>query len=192
MIKLIREKRFRRRMVFLLGNLIVSFAFVSILVVPVYEMFAERGARIEQQAARLARLTSLASEVGHVEAAVSQAKTQMQEGEFLTGPNENLISAALQTKLKAMTEAVGARSRAIQVLPAKTAGQIKSVGARIEIFGPLQSITRAVYSIENAKPYLFITAANMKMMPSRPGAPEEPVIQAQLDVFGAIQIGGQP
>jgi general secretion pathway protein M len=192
MIKLIGEKRFRRRMVFLLGNLIALFAFGSILVAPVYEIFAERDAKIEQQAARLARLSSLASEVDHVEAAVSRAKTQMQEGEFLVGPNENLISAALQTRLQAMTEAGGARSRAIQALPVKAGDQIKSVGARIDIFGPVQSIARVVYSIENAKPYLFITAANLRMLPSRPDAREEPVIQAQLDVFGAIQIGGQP
>ena len=179
-------------MLFLFGNLAALAVFVSIFVMPVYDMFAERDAKIEQQAKRLSRLTAIASEGARVESVVAQARTQMQTGEFLTGPNENVISAELQTRLKAMTEGVGARSRAIQALPVK-ADQIKSVGARIEIFGPLQSIARAVHAIETAKPYLFISAASLKLAPgSTPGAPQEPVVQAQLDVFGAMQIGGQP
>jgi general secretion pathway protein M len=192
MMKLLKEPRTRRRMLFLLGNLAALVAFTSIFVVPLDDMFAERDAKIEQQAKRLSRLTAIANEAARVESIVAQAKTQMQTGEFLTGANENVISAELQAKLKAMTEGVGARSRAIQALPMKT-DQIKSVGARIEIFGPLQSIARAVYAIETAKPYLFISAASLKLVPgSRPGTSEGPVVQAQLDVFGAVQIGAQP
>jgi general secretion pathway protein M len=193
MMKLLNEPRTRRRILFLLGNLAALATFVSIFVAPVFDVFAERDAKIEQQAKRLSRLTAIASEAARVETVVAQAKTQMQTGEFLTGANENVISAELQTRLKAMTEAVGARSRAIQALPVKMDDQMKSAGARIEIFGSLQSIARAVYAIETAKPYLFISAASLKLAPgSTPGAPQEPVVQAQLDVFGAIQIGGQP
>jgi general secretion pathway protein M len=193
MIKLLAEPKMRGRMLFVLGNLAAVAVFVGVIIVPIYEMFAERASRIERQGQRLARLEAIANEAGHVEAMASQAKGQMQAGEFLAGPNENVISAELQTKLKAMTEAAGARSRAIQALPVKTADQVKSAGVRIEIFGPLQSIARAVYAIETAKPYLFISAARMKMnSPNRPGVADEPVIQAQLDVFGAMQIRGQP
>jgi hypothetical protein len=52
---------------------------------------------------------------------------------------------------------------------------------------------RAVYAIESTKPYLFVTAASLKSSPiSRQGPAEEPVLQAQLDIYGATQIGGQP
>jgi hypothetical protein len=59
--------------------------------------------------------------------------------------------------------------------------------------GTLQSIQRAVYAIENAKPYLFISGATIKIAPSvnKQGVSEEPSVQAQLDVFGAIQINGR-
>ncbi|MBU6462905.1 MAG: hypothetical protein KGL35_22450 [Bradyrhizobium sp.] len=192
MIRLLNEARIRRRVLFIFGNFSAAFILVSVLIIPIYEAFADRDSRIELQSKRLARLEAIANENERVEALASQTKAQMLTGEFLTGPNENAISAELQAKLKAMTEAVGARSRAIQTLPAKTVDQIKSAGVRIEIFGSLQSIARAVYAIETAKPYLFVSAASMKMASaSPPGAREEPVVQAQLDVFGAMQVGGQ-
>jgi hypothetical protein len=81
----------------------------------------------------------------------------------------------------------------MQSLPPKTSGQIRYSGSRIEIYGSLQSIHRAVYAVEDAKPYLFIAGAVIKLLPSsgRLGVPEEPVIQAQLDIFGAMQINGR-
>jgi general secretion pathway protein M len=114
----------------------------------------------------------------------------MRGGEFLAGPNENVISADLQTRLKAIAVSAGARSRAVQALPLKTNNQIRYSGSRIEIFGSLQSIHRAIYAIESAKPYLFITGAVIKVMPpaSRQGVPEEPIIQAQLDIFGEFPV----
>ena len=83
--------------------------------------------------------------------------------------------------------------RAVQALPVKTVDQIRYSGSRIEIFGSLQSIAKTVHAVESSKPYLFITGAAVKSPPPlRQGASEEPVVQAQLDVFGAVQVGGQP
>jgi hypothetical protein len=45
-----------------------------------------------------------------------------------------------------------------------------------------------VHTIESAKPYLFVANASLKSGPAvRQGLVEEPVLQAQLDVYGAIQ-----
>jgi hypothetical protein len=142
---------------------------------------------------RIARLNAIAAHAANVASIASDTGAQMRGAEFLTGTNENAISADLQTRLKAITEAAGARSRAVQALPIETDDRIRYSGSRIEIVGPLQSIHRAVYGIESAKPYLFITGATIKVMPptSGQGSSEEPAIQAQLDIFGAIQIDGR-
>ncbi len=114
---------------------------------------------------------------------------QTRRGEFLSGPNENVINADLQTRLKTVAEAADARLRAVQSLPPRTRDLTKYSGSRVEIYGSLQSIQRTVFAVESAKPYLLIVGASIKALPSsaRPGVPEEPIIQAQLDVFGAIQ-----
>src|SRR6185437_10163170 len=142
-------------------------------VVPMIAAFASRDSRIEKQTKLLERLSAIAAQTDRIQSAASVTKTLMQGGEFLTGANENVISADLQTRVRAMTEQAGARSRAVQALPGKTVDQIRYSGARIEILGPLQSITRTVYAIESSKPYLFIAAAALKPLPpTRQGVAE--------------------
>ena len=187
------DTQFRRRALFVLGNLAICVAIVGFVVLPIYALFADRESRIEEQRKVLMRLAAIAVQAASVQSIVSDTKAQMQGGEFLVGPNENVISADLQTKLKAMAEPGGAKLRAVQALPVKTVDQIRYSGSRIEIFGSLQSIVKAVHAIESSKPYLFITGTALKSPPPpRQGASEEPVVQAQLDIFGAMQVGGQP
>jgi len=186
-----RYLKFRRRAIFLLVNVALALPLVVLVVLPLLGFFSERDGQIAERRAVLARLTAIASQEANVQAIASDTNAQIRGDEFLNGPNENVISADLQTRLKAMTEAAGARSRAVQALPVKTSELINYSGSRIEMFGTIQSVQRAVYAIETAKPYLFITGAVIKPLPAanRPGMSEEPNVQAQLDIAGAIQVG---
>ena len=188
-----RDFQFRRRTIFLFVNAALALPLVVFVVLPLHGFFSDRDEQIAERRAVLARLTAIAAQEANVQAIASDTNAQIRGDEFLSGPNENVISADLQTRLKAMTEAAGARSRAVQALPAKSSEQIKYSGSRIEMFGTIQSVQRAVYAIETAKPYLFITGAVIKPLPAanRPGTSEEPNIQAQLDIAGAIQVGGK-
>jgi general secretion pathway protein M len=193
MMKIIYDIRLRRRAIFVLVNLVVCTVVFGVIVMPTRAFFADRDNRISDQRKVLARLSAITAQAANVQSILSDTSAQMRGGEFLAGPNENVISADLQTRLKTIAEAAGARSRAVQALPINTSEQIRYSGSRIEIVGPLQSIHRAIYAIESVKPYLFITGAAIKVLPpvSRQGTPEEPVIQAQLDIFGAIQVNGR-
>ena len=193
MMKILYDVHLRRRALFVLGNLAICAVIVGAMVMPTYVFFADRDNRISDKRKVLARLSAIAVQAASVQSIASDTSAQMRGGEFLIGPNENVISADLQTRLKAITEASGARSRAVQALAVKTNDQVRYGGSRIEIFGPLQSIRRAIYAIESAKPYLFITGATIRALPpaSRLGVAEEPIIQAQLGIFGAIQVSGR-
>lgn len=179
-----------RRAAFVGGNLALCAIIVIGLIIPAHDFFYERDARIAERRNVLARLTAMANQAEQVSSAAQQAAGQ--RGEFLVGPNDGVINADLQTRLKGMAEGVGARVRSLQTLPAANYGQSRYSGSRIEFFGPLQSIHSAVNAIESAKPYLFITAASIKLSPPTvgggPGVVAAPVVQAQLDVFGAVQI----
>ena len=183
----------RRAALFIAGNLVFWGLAISIIVMPVLSFFADREGRIDQQRRVLARLTAIAAQASSIQSIISETKAQIESGEFLTGTNENVISADLQTRLKEMTEAAGARPRAVQALPAQTVNLIRYTGSRLEISGSLQSIVRSMHAIESSKPYLFITGAALKILPpTRQAVAEEPVVQAQLDIFGATRLGGQP
>ncbi len=188
----INDKRIRRA-AFVAGHLAV-FAFFFVLVgMPICDFFAGRESGIAEQRTLLARLEAIAGQYANVQDMARRPDAQLQRGEFLIGPNEGVINADLQTRLKGLTEAAGARLRSAQNLPTKANDQIKYSGSRIDISGSLQSIQRAIFAIESATPYLFITGAVIKqgLPTNRPGVVEEPVIQAQLDIVGPMQIEGR-
>jgi general secretion pathway protein M len=118
-----------------------------------------------------------------------RAATELDDGEFPAGANDGVVGADLQTRLKAITEAGDTKLQSVQSLPVTPNGLIKYVGARIELIGTLAAIQRAIHALESGKPYLFVTAATLKSSSAvtRPEAPAEPVIDAQLDVFGALR-----
>lgn len=180
-------------LLFVLGNLATIAVVACAIVLPVSTFFSDRDERIADQSKVLARLRGIVAQETNIQAIVSDTKAQLQSGEFLNGTNENVVSADLQTRLKALTEGTGTRSRSAQALPVRSADQVRYVGSRIEIIGSIQSLQRAVYAIESAKPYLFITAAAIRNVPAvnRPGVAEEPAISAQLDIYGAMQIVGR-
>jgi general secretion pathway protein M len=177
-----------RRLAFIAGNLAVGVVIAFAWVLPARDFFAERDRQIIEQRATLARFRAVADQEGAVRSAA--AANGARQGEFLLGKTEGVVSADLQNRLKGMAEAAGAKLRSVRGLPAQSGEQTKYVGSRIELFGPLAAIHRAVYAIESAKPYLFIKGAAIRL--SSPigqiGVPQEPVIEAQLDVFGAVEI----
>jgi hypothetical protein len=179
-----------RRVIFLAAHLAAFVTCLALVILPIGDFFADGDARIAEQRTQLARLESIVSQEAHVRAVAQQHDAEAQQGEFLVASSEGLVNAELQTRLKSFTESAGARVRSAQNLPPKTADQVRYSGSRIEIYGSLQAIRKTIHAIEGAKPYFFVAAADMKLaLPTgRPGAVDEPVIQAQLDVFAPMQI----
>jgi general secretion pathway protein M len=191
-----RERPWLRRAAFGAGNLAAALAVAGFLVMPVQAFFAERDANIANQRTLLARFASIAAQQTRVEAVAREADAQVEHGEFLAGSNEGVIVADLQTRLKSIAEAAGARLRSVQSLPPKTRDEVRYVGARLDVYGPLAAIQRTLHAVEAGAPFLFVDAAavrvappiNTQVLPS--AAPQEPVIDAQFDVFGAVQLKG--
>jgi hypothetical protein len=170
-------------------NLAVFFA-ISILVAhPIYTLFAERDEEIAMQSETLARMNAIVIRKSDVDAIARQVDAESDLGEFLAAANEGAANAALQARLKTMVEAAGARVRSVQGLPAKSNGQIRYIGARIDLYGALGAVHKAIYAVESGKPYLFISNASIRLSTSvNAQAMTEPEIAAQLDVFGAIRM----
>ena len=179
------DSKWVRRFMFIGVNAGVSVVIAALVIVPVRDVLADRDARISDQRKLLDRFQALAGQEAAVEAAAKL--TSVDAGEYLTGRNDGVVNADLQTRLKALVETAGAHQRAVRTLPPQTVEQLRYVGSRVEIFGSLASIHRAIAAIETAKPYLFVRGALIKSPPAgRPDAPQEPVLDAQLDVFGAL------
>jgi general secretion pathway protein M len=192
-----RDRPWLRRSAFVAGNVAAALVLAVLLVMPVQAFFADRDARMASRRMLLARFDAIAAQQTWVEAAVHEANAQVDHGEFLAGTNEGVIVADLQTRLKAVADAAGARLRSVQSLPPKTHEEVRYVGARLDVYGPLAAIQRTLHAVETGKPYLFVDAAVIRAAPpvNMQGLPnataQEPVIDAQFDVFGAVQLKGR-
>jgi general secretion pathway protein M len=189
MIGAIRSNAIVRRTTFVAAHIAIMLVASWLWVFPFWDIFAERDAQIAKQLVLLGRLKGIAAREGARAGLLRRAATELDDGEFLAGANDGVVGADLQTRLKAITEAGDTKLQSVQSLPVTPNGLIKYVGARIELIGTLAAIQRAIHALESGKPYLFVTAATLKSSSAvtRPDAPAEPVIDAQLDVFGALR-----
>jgi general secretion pathway protein M len=176
-----------RRVLFVGVNGAAVFVVALLVIGPVREVLDGRDAQIAEQRSMLARFMAVASQEATVEAAAKQAPAD--NGEYLTGSNDGVVNADLQTRLKALVETAGAHLRTVSALPPQTVEQLRYIGSRMDLFGSLPSIHRTVAAIENARPFLFVRGAVIKPAPPTgpANASQEPVIDAQLDVFGALR-----
>jgi general secretion pathway protein M len=183
------EIRWLRSLLFASANLAAASAVALLVVMPIHGGFVDREEQIAAQRATLARLQAIVAQESAVQTA-SKTHSAADAGDFLPGKNEGVINADLQTRLKGTIEQAGARQRSVRVLPGQTVDQVRYIGSRVEIYGSLPAIQRAVHAIEAAKPHLFVTGAVLKSAPpaGRPGVSEEPIVEAQLDIFGATRI----
>jgi hypothetical protein len=177
---------------FLLGNLAAGLAIVFACVLPIRELLADGDREVRQLRTTLSRLQAVAAREGSVRSAAKA--TPVGEAEFLAGKADGAIGAELQTRLKGMVEAAGARLRSIRNLPPKPEGHTRYIGSHVEAFGSIAAIQRAIHAIESARPYLFVAGATLRHAPPAgpAGASQEPVIEAQLDVVGVMRIEEPP
>src|SRR5262249_17881441 len=149
---------------------------------------ADRDGEIRQQRMTLSRLQAV--EARDVRAELAAKETGLGEGEFLVGKTDGIVSADLQTRLKGLVEAAGAKLRSVRSLQPKADAQMRYIGSHIEVFGSIAAIQRAIHAIESAKPYLFVTGGTIRLASplGGSGAPQDPVIEAQLDIIGAMRM----
>jgi hypothetical protein len=182
-----------RRGLFALVNAAALVGLLCLFGWPIQAFFADRDAKISQQRAVLARLNAIAAQRATVAGLAAQSASDG-TAEFLQGANDGVAAANLQTLLKGMVEPTGARLRSVRSLPAKLQADMKYIGVQLEITGTIQAVYQTVRTVEAAKPFLFIEGALLKpalqtaMVP--PGRSAVPTIDAQLDIVGAMQLGG--
>jgi hypothetical protein len=180
-----------RRSLFVGANVASALALFFFIWLPLQNFFDQRDADIAIQREALARWKAIAARGDDVKALTSRVGTELNRGELVAAANEGIANAELQSRLKVMAEASGAKLRSVQSNSPRLTPQLKYIGARIDIYGTIRAVQQAVYDIENSTPYIFVTGATLKLtaLAGSPNAGLEPAIDAQLEILTPMQLG---
>jgi hypothetical protein len=170
--------------------LAIPAAFVTFVLLPARTLLVDRSSELERQLERTARLQGIA-ELGRQ--AIDGARTEDSSkliADFLTGNQDSIIVAELQSRLRALALASNVELNSANALPARTLDGLTYLGLRAVLRGQLEDIQRVLHSTEAGTPLLFVQRANLRVDtwpiksadPSLDGAP---AIVAELDIYGA-------
>ena len=176
-----------RSAAFICGNLAALALLAWAVALPAAGALADQRERIEAQAKVLARLRAearTAPPAGEVPRAAAGGEPV---GDFLAGSGEGAVSANLQARLKLTAEGAGASLRSVRALPPRQSGKIAHAGARLEISGELRSVQASLYQVEGTLPPLTITACIVRLSAGGGRGGDEPTVEAQFDVYGAVR-----
>lgn len=134
---------------------------------------------------RVAR-SRTAYEARLVELTVRESGSQV----YLQGGTDALVAARLQDQVSGVIERHGGSVRSIQILPGQDDEEFRRVAVRVQFTGTTESLFQAVYSLETARPFVFIDNLDIRNRRSRrrPGQQtENPALSVSLDLFGFVR-----
>lgn len=110
---------------------------------------------------------------------------------FLKGRDEGVVQADLQSRLGALSSRNRADVISVAAAPSYEANGVRYIGIKVSLGGTISAIHNVVFAIENSVPALVIDSARLSSQRSsrrRVAEQTEPKINAQLTVFGAVDI----
>lgn len=109
---------------------------------------------------------------------------------YLQGGTDALAAARLQDQVSGVIERHGGTVRSIQSLPGEDDGEFRRVSVRVQFTGTTESLFQAVYSLETARPFVFIDNLDIRNRRSRRRANQQsdnPALSVTLDLSGFVR-----
>lgn len=109
---------------------------------------------------------------------------------YLQGGTDALAAARLQDQVSGVIERHGGTVRSIQSLPGQDDEDFRRVSVRVQFTGTTESLFQAVYSLETARPFVFIDNLDIRNRRSRRRANQQsdnPALNVTLDLSGFVR-----
>src|SRR5215469_10124775 len=91
-------------------------------------------------------------------------------GDFLAGPEDAIILADLQTRLRSLITAHNAELSTARALPAKSRDGLEYLGLALQIRAEMKSVQEVLHAIETGTPLLFVEHADLRLDERRSAA----------------------
>jgi general secretion pathway protein M len=159
---------------------------------PLLEQYRRGGSEIEALKSALTRFERIADERTSRQAELAGLEHQRaaQEG-FLQGPNETLIAAEIQNRIKTLATAAHGELTSTQILPSEADGKLKRISVREQMSITLPGLVSVVHALESATPFLFLDNVDIRPHPDLRRRDADPfeagIVDVRFDAYGFIR-----
>ncbi|HUH83100.1 MAG TPA: type II secretion system protein GspM [Stellaceae bacterium] len=174
------------------------------LVQPLLDDYLDTQDAIADARASLARYRGVAADLPERQQELARLRQRQATSEgFLQGPNDALVAAQIQNRVKALVEAAHGELKSTQVLPAQDEGKYRRLTIRAQMTLDIAAAQRVLYGVETASPLLFLDNVDLRahMIDRRRlrggNPPNDNDLDVRIDVFGYMRAAkassdGQP
>lgn len=112
---------------------------------------------------------------------------------FLQGSSSELISAALQDRLKRLTTRAGATLNSTQALTAEAESGFGKVRLRVNMTAEIDAIQGILHDLESSRPLLFVDNLELRTVSLRSGRGGQAIapLQVRFDLYGFTSSVGE-
>ena len=206
-------KPWLRRLPFIAFNFVAVGLLFALLSPFLGWAFGDR-AGLDDRRQILARYLAVAAQEKAVRDFARRVDENNANGDLIEGASAGVVTALLQSRLKALGDAAGVSIQSIQALPLKSLGAPgleparggalasseasttapQLFGARIAFSGTLPATQGLIQSIETGTPLMLITSAVLSKIADseQESQNHDQLIQTQLDVYGGGLVKDRP
>jgi general secretion pathway protein M len=146
-----------RTLAILLLALVIAGAWI-LLIAPVFEKQATYRDEIDRSKQLIQAFEARQEKVGMLRQELDTLRNdRSRKAAYFTARNATLAAAKLQSRIKSLTQAAGARLTSSQVLSGDTKkGELQRVTVRAHMVGSVEAVRSVFHTLETAQPYVFI------------------------------------
>jgi general secretion pathway protein M len=177
-----------RRVLAIAILLTLVFAVFSGIVAPVLEGYQADLRSIDLMRAAIARSQGIANDLPAFRSELAGLRQQpASQGGFLQGPNESMIAAQFQNRVKHVVETARGELRSTQILPSREEGRFRRIAIRGQMSVGTAALQRTFHELESTSPFLFIDNVEIRarLAPrQRDRSIQDMVLEVRFDVYG--------
>ena len=130
---------------------------------PIKSRYNDNDQAITDGVRLLAGFTSVIIQGHQTDVEITATDLERYRGDFLTGPEDSIIVANLQTQLSSLITARNAELNSARALPPKSRDGLEYLGVGLQIRAEMRSIQEVLHAIETGTPLLFVERAALRL-----------------------------
>lgn len=175
-----------RRLLAVTALIVVLLGLAGVVGLPLQRWYQANDDQLEESRRLIARLRAIAAPPPTT--APQTESWQAYAPDFLSGAEDTLITADLQTKLRTLVVGHNAELSSVRVLPPKSLNGLTYLGLNLQLRGELKDLQQILHAIDMQTPVLIIDRAHLRIEESQ--VQMVTTIAAGTRLFADIDVSG--